>query len=75
MASLQPPLVGRGELFVVACDAVEPVVIAAQKTSATAHRELVVGVDPARYGVLYWSAMPQPDQEVHAIVGTKLVFK
>ena len=44
-------------------------------SSATAHRELVVGVDPARYGTLYWSAMPQPDQEVHATVGTKLVFK
>ena len=44
-------------------------------SSATAHRQLMVGVDPARYGTLYWSAMPQPDQEVHATVGTKLVFK
>ena len=44
-------------------------------SSATATHELVVGVDPVRYGVLYWSAKPQPDQELHTTVGTKLVFK
>ena len=44
-------------------------------SSATANRELVIGVDPVRYGTLYWNAMPQPDQEVYVTVGTKLVFK
>ena len=44
-------------------------------SSATANRELVIGVDPVRYGTLYWNEMPQPDQELHTTVGTKLVFK
>ena len=44
-------------------------------STADGTRDLVIGVDPARYGVLYWDAMPQPDQELHTTVGTKLVFK
>lgn len=44
--------------------------------TAAATRELVIGVDPARYdGLYYWNAMPQPDQELRTTVGTKLVFK
>ena len=43
--------------------------------TASGTHDIVIGVDPARYGILYWNAMPQPDQELHATVGTKLVFK
>ena len=44
-------------------------------STANGTHELVIGVDPAKYGALYWNAMPQPDQELHTTVGTKLVFK
>ena len=44
-------------------------------STASNPNEKVIGVDPVRYGTLYWSEMPQPDQELHVTVGTKLVFK
>jgi hypothetical protein len=43
--------------------------------TASATQEIVIGVDPVRYGVLHWNHIPQPDQEIHTTVGTKLVFK
>ena len=44
-------------------------------STATAQRELVIGVDPLRYGVLNWDAIPQPEEELKTTVGTRLVFK
>ena len=38
-------------------------------STADGTRDIVIGVDRARYGVLYWDAMPQPDQELHVTVG------
>ena len=32
-------------------------------STAAANRELVIGVDAFRYGVLYWDAIPQPVEE------------
>ena len=43
--------------------------------SSPGNLDLVIGVDPVRYGTLYWNAMPQPDQELQVKVGTRLVFK
>ena len=44
-------------------------------STASNPNEKVIGVDPVRYGTLYWNEMPQPDTQLHVTVGTKLVFK